>query len=409
VKVVGESGEGRRRRSAAAVTDRLEFAAVKKLCSAALVASLVLACGKRGDPKPPVPVIPKATSDLVVTQRGPKVILSWSYPSLTTAGQSLGGARRVVVYRYVEELPAPAQGRDPNTILPGDIDPTAPRAVSLFARVPVIGVPQFIKLRQKVDSIEDANLATATAGARLAFEDTPSFQTNDGRPVRLTYAVVTETTATRSDISNLATIVPVDVPVAPASLTAAAKPQGVVLTWTRPEASVTGAAKPFLVGYNVYRTPEGSDAAPTPVNPAPVTTTTYTDVPPYGAYTYSVSAVATTGAPSIESDPSTTATATFKDLLPPAPPTGVTALVETNAVRLVWDAVDTPDLAGYLVYRTEGKAKLKLSPGPVTAPFFRDISTDRGISYFYSITSIDKNGNESAPANSGNVLVPKTP
>lgn len=387
----------------------VEFAAVKKLCSAALVASLVLACGKRGDPKPPVPVIPKATSDLVVTQRGPKVILSWSYPSLTTSGQSLGGARRVVVYRYVEELPAPATGRDPNAMLPGDVDPTAPRAVSLFAKIPPLGPQQFIKLRQQVDSIEDANLASATAGARLTYEDTPQFQTKDGRPVRLTYSVVTEAAETKSDLSNLASIVPVDVPVAPASLTAAAKPQGVVLTWSAPQASVTGAAKPFLVGYNIYRVTQGSDATPTPVNPAPVTATTYTDVPPYGTYTYMVSAVATTGTPRIESDPSAAASATFKDLLPPPPPTGVTALVETNAVRLVWDAVDAPDLAGYLVYRTEGKARLKLSPGPVTAPFFRDISVDRGIQYFYSITSVDKNGNESAPANSGNVLVPKTP
>ena len=55
-----------------------------------------MACGKRGDPHPPVPVIPQTTNDLNVSQRGSRVILSWSYPSLTTAGKSLGAIRKVV-------------------------------------------------------------------------------------------------------------------------------------------------------------------------------------------------------------------------------------------------------------------------------------------------------------------------
>src|SRR6266498_3382915 len=81
----------------------LESGAVKRFL---VVILIFLACGKRGDPRPPVPVIPKATSDLVVTQRSSKLVLSWSYPSLTTAGKSLPAVRRVTVYRYIEELPA---------------------------------------------------------------------------------------------------------------------------------------------------------------------------------------------------------------------------------------------------------------------------------------------------------------
>ena len=68
--------------------------------SLAVLALTLAACGKRGDPRPPVPIIPKATSDLVVTQRGPKVILAWSYPALTTAGKSLTKVKRVMVYRF---------------------------------------------------------------------------------------------------------------------------------------------------------------------------------------------------------------------------------------------------------------------------------------------------------------------
>ncbi|MBV9496025.1 MAG: hypothetical protein JOZ54_17390 [Acidobacteria bacterium] len=375
----------------------------------ALLFVLLVACGKRGDPRPPVPVIPKATSDLVVTQRGTHVMLAWSYPSLTTSGKSLSEIRRVVVYRYSEELPVAPTGRDPNAILPGDIDPTMPPQIYQFEKIPAPTPVQFAKLRERVDSIEGANLPAATNGARLTFDDQPALRSKDGRAVRLSYAVVTETVGSHSDLSNLATIVPLDVPLAPAGLAASAKPEGAVLTWTKPDKAATSDAKPWLVGYNVYRTSDTFDELATPINPSPVAGETYTDTPPYGTYHYRVTAVASPGLPRIESEPSAPVTLTYKDLLPPAAPATVTALVETKSVRLVWDAVPAADLAGYLVYRTEGKTKLKLTPGPVTAEHFSDISVDPGITYFYSVTAVDKSGNESKPTNSESVLVPKTP
>jgi hypothetical protein len=390
------------------VARRLESAPVKKFLAVCLL--VVAACGKRGDPRAPVPAIPKATSDLLVTQRGTKVILSWSYPSLTTAGQSLRGIRRVTVYRYVEELPMPQAGLDPNAIPPGEVDTTRPRPISLFAKVPAVTPGQFNKLKQSLDSIEGANLPVVSVGAKLEYDDTPpSFHASDGRPVRLTYAVVTVGESARSDLSNLATIVPLDVPVPPAGVGAAAKPQGVVLSWTAPAATATGGEKPFIAGYNIYRAPAsqpGEDVGSLQ-NTSPVAATTYTDTPPYGEYRYRVSAVAV-ATPRIESDLSAPVAATFKDLLPPPPPASVSALVETKSVRLIWEAVDAADLAGYNVYRYEGTAKLKLTPFPSTAANFVDISIDPGIEYTYAITSVDKSGNESAPTMTDKVLVPKT-
>lgn len=381
---------------------------------------LVMACGKRGDPHPPVPVIPKATSDLVVAQRGAKVILSWSFPSLTTTGQTLGGIRRVVVYRYSEDLPVTQPPRDTKTLLPGDIDPTVPTAIALFAKVPPIGRQQFTRLRQRIDSIESSELPAATSGARLVYEDTPSFHTSDGRPLRLDYAVVTEGLTAKSEMSNVAPIVPIDVPVPPEGVAAAARPEGIVLTWSAPQKTATGTEKPRVVGYNIYRTPKGQEVseAATPVNASPVSQTTYTDVPAYGPHQYVITALAATGPPRIESDPSAPATAEFKDLLAPPPPTGLTALVETNAVRLVWDAVDASDLAGYRVYRTEGAGEqelkvvgripLVLQP-LLTQTNFTDTHVQQGISYFYEVTSVDRSGNESKPVKTDWVLVPRTP
>jgi hypothetical protein len=380
---------------------------VKRL-SAFLFIALV-ACGKRGDPRPPVPIIPKATSDLVVTQRGSKVILTWSYPSLTTSGQNLHDVRRVVLYRASEELPV-AQA--------GTVDTSSPGPISLFAKIPPLSPAQFRKLRTKVDSIESAILPTATSGAKLVYEDTPQMHTIDGRPIRQTYSVVTETPSTRSDLSNLAAIVPVDVPAAPPSLTADAKAQGIILTWQKPPD-----AKPSLTGYNVYRRGpnESEDVLAPPINVSPVTATTYTDTPAYGTFTYIVRAVASSGPPRIESEASAPVTAAFKDLSPPPPPASINALIETHAVRLVWEPVSTPDLAGYKLYRMEGVGHLDQPGGIreagtielvshlVTTTTYADPDADLGIAYRYAVTSVDKSGNESERVWTPWVTVPKTP
>lgn len=383
---------------------------MKRLLALALLA-IVVACGKRGDPRPPVPVIPQATTDLLVTQRAGKLILSWSYPSLTTAGRSLTGIRRIGVYRYIEELPVPQGGRDPNTMLPGDVDPTIPRSVALFSKIPTVAAAQFGKLATRVDQLEDANIAGATSGAKLTFEDLPPFRTSDGRPVRITYAVVTEASS-KGGYSNLATIVPVDVPAAPSSLVATAKPEGIVLAWN--------AVTPALLGYNVYRTAVGQepDLFATPINAVPVAKPTYTDAPPYGEHEYRVTAVASATVPRIESGASQPVRATFKDLVAPAAPANLTPLVEPKAVRLIWEPVDAPDLAGYMVYRAEGVghgAEVKeigrtpLVEELITATTYVDTKADLGIAYRYAVAARDKSRNESPLVWTPWVVVPKTP
>jgi hypothetical protein len=380
--------------------------------------AVLCACGKRGDPHPPVPLIPQATTDLLVTQRGTKLILSWSYPSLTTSGQKLGSLRRVVLYRYVENLPAAQPARDPKTLLPGDIDPTIPTAVALFAKIPPIGPMQFGKLRERADSIEGSALAAATVGAKLLYEDNIALQTSDGRPVRVNYAVVTEGQEARSASSNLASIVPVNVAEPPANVSVTPKAEGVVLTWTAPDKGILGGdAKPFITGYDIFRYPASDEIEELakPVNPTPVKQTTFTDVPAYGEYNYRVEAVSAIGPPRLTSEYSEPAKATYKDLSPPPTPANLNVLIETKTLRLVWDAVNAPDLAGYRVYRTEvaGKdrkvvGRLLFTKQPIKETNWSDVP-DPGLEYLYEVTAVDKSGNESAPAKTDYVLVPKTP
>ena len=316
-------------------------------------------------------MIPQATSDLVVTQRGSRVVLAWSYPALTTAGKQLGPIRRVDVYRYSQ--PVTEQQLTPN---------------------------QYNKLKTKVDSIEGARLPAASNGAKLTYEDTLTTTQN----VRLTYSVVTEGGTSTGALSNLAILVPVAPPTVPSKFVATAKPEGIELTWEKPESGT-------VTGYNVYRNPasQSFDELSVPINPAPVTKTTLTDVPPYGTFDYRVTAVADAGPPRIESELSAVASATFKDLLPPPAPSGLTALLETKAVRLVWDPVDVADLSGYYVYRIEGTARLQLTTTIIPQTTFRDISIQPGVTYTYEVVAIDRAHNVSVPAKTTPVLVPRTP
>jgi hypothetical protein len=357
---------------------------------------LAAACGKRGDPRPPVPVIPQATSDLVVAQRAAKVLLTWSYPALTTSGRSLPAIRRIIIYRHLEELPSPVAGRD---MTPAD-------AAANFAKVPTLTASQFAKLCQRIDSIEGANLPAATAGDKLQFEDSPTLRGTSGRPVRLTYAVATEGVSARGELSNLAVIVPLPVAVAPSGLTAEARPEGVVLRWSEPALAATGEGKPVIVGYNIFRDTEALDK---PSNPTPITGSTHTDKPPYGQHTYRITAVASAGPPLIQSDPSAPASAEFKDLVPPPPPANIVPLLETRVVRLVWDAAAAPDVKGYHVYRWQGTIRLRLTDGPTPNTFFGDESLEQGQTYIYSVTAVDTSGNESEPGNSPEVLLPRVP
>lgn len=322
------------------------------------------------------------------------MILTWSYPSLTTAGKNLTDIRRIAVYRASEDLPG------------------------LIAKTSPLTPAQFLKQRTRLDAIDAASLPSVTNGARLVYEDTPPLHTSDGRPIRQTYAVVTETSSARGDVSNLASIVPLDVPSPPYDLKAEAKAAGIVLSWQKPSD-----AKPDLPGYNVYRRgeKESEDVLATPINAAPVAETTYTDTPAYGTFTYVVRAVASTGTPRIESEPSTAVTATFKDLTPPPAPASMNALLETHAVRLVWEPVSAPDLAGYMLYREEGVGHPDQAGGIksigvidlihklINTTTYVDPDAVLGIAYRYAVTSVDKNGNESERVWTPWVTVPKTP
>jgi fibronectin type 3 domain-containing protein len=67
-----------------------------------------------------------------------------------------------------------------------------------------------------------------------------------------------------------------------------------------------------------------------------------------------------------------------------------------NSIELAWRPNTEEDLAGYQVYRSvEGSAPERIA-GPVDAPNFSDRTVEIGKKYSYTITAVDRTGNESA-------------
>ena len=109
----------------------------------------------------------------------------------------------------------------------------------------------------------------------------------------------------------------------------------------------------------------------------------------------------------LHSDETAPAAFTLRDVFPPPVPTDLTAAAFTSqptpkqpaafAVDLIWQPVDDPGLAGYNIYReAPGTPRIKLNATPVSLPAFHDTTANPAVDIRYSVTSVDRKGNESA-------------
>lgn len=107
----------------------------------------------------------------------------------------------------------------------------------------------------------------------------------------------------------------------------------------------------------------------------------------------------------IRSTPSPTITTIMRDTFPPATPSGLAAVPGTDSIDLSWEPNTEPDLAGYLVYRqavaADGSlsaAPSQLTPTPIPAPAFSDLTAQPGQTYSYRVVAVDGTGNQSPPS-----------
>ena len=366
-----------------------------------LVAAAALTCGKKGDPMPPLPRGPAAVSDLGVEQEGAEAVLTFSYPDRLMNGEPLRDVAAIEIYRAIDlpsamttPRPTPRRGVPAP---PGDQAPgSTARREAANER---LAEEAFFREAKKVDTLPVAAIAERTRGASVVYRD-PLYPLLSAAkpPATLAYTVVTvRRGGERSPLSNIATLAP-DVPPGPPTIISVTPEEGrICIEWMPPATDLLG--RPAAVGgYRVYRRTLPEEEYGAPLNAEPIAGTDYVDTTaPYGGkHVYTVRATLP-GKPKVEGVAAQEVGVDYRDVFTPPAPGRLDALPEGNAVRLVWEPVPAPDLAGYVVFRTEeGGKPVRLTEKPITDAFFTDTSVQPRKRYRYTVIAVDTAGNESA-------------
>jgi hypothetical protein len=91
-----------------------------------------------------------------------------------------------------------------------------------------------------------------------------------------------------------------------------------------------------------------------------------------------------------------TSTTMHPDLIPPAPPTGLSTSTGDNLIEIFWYANPEPDIAGYNVLSSPSYGGPYTLIGSTRLPHFVDYGAKNGTTYYYAVTAYDYEGNESA-------------
>ena len=85
---------------------------------------------------------------------------------------------------------------------------------------------------------------------------------------------------------------------------------------------------------------------------------------------------------------------------PPSPPKRLAGKPGDGSVSLSWAANPETDIAGYNVYRSlsAGGGYVKLNNAPLTAMSYTDSTLANGTAYYYTVSAVDKDGDESSYA-----------
>jgi hypothetical protein len=372
------------------------------LCAACAFATLLAlaGCAAPGEPTERKPPIPQPIGDLAAQQAGNAVSLSFSLPQEDVDRRALSQPLTVEIFREFQPaaaLNAPASSPAPPATLLVTIPPATASNYVMQARF------------HYIDELRPEDLSQH-----------PNFSA--------VYSVRTRVSAKKESAPSNVVSVPIyPLPVPIDDVKSEVTHSGIQLSWTAPSKTPVGAAPP-ISSYRIYRTQvlqtPASAQSPSAVPPmgqpmppaaAPVSTALariaetqsagYLDsqIQFGNSYTYSVRSVVQMDGQELESADSNRVTILARDVFPPAAPQDLVVVYvpaqagEAGRLELSWNISPETDLTGYNVYRSEepGVQGTRLNSEPVPAPAFRDTTAVPSRTYYYTVTAIDRSGNES--------------
>ncbi len=358
--------------------------AVSGFLSAAWVISLVLVgCAAPGEPIERKPPVPSTVTDLSAAQSANSVALTFTLPTETDDRRPLKQAPAIEIYRGVGSPGADAR-----------------QHMALLATIPSAAVNQYTAQGQAryVDQLKAEDFSQREAIGASYSVRTRASEKKDSEPSNVAYLLIRPALDPITDLK--------------AQITHPA----VVLSWTAPQKTLTGSTPP-VAGYQIYRgesEPETAGNTAGPKLKSPLAKIGESDSPSFQdtqfefgkTYVYSVRSVTGSRPEAVESADSNLAILTPRDVFPPAAPQGlVIAWVPAQAgaravLELSWAVSPESDIAGYNLYRGEeaGISGTRVNTELLLTPAFRDMNVQPGHRYFYTVTAVDRSGNQSPPS-----------
>lgn len=343
-------------------------------------------CGKRGPIYPPLVKIPQKIEDLEVYQRGNTIVLRWHNPRSYMDGDPIEGDIAVDLWLLkVERAFVMQQG--------GNVEQVFESSAKLHETIPQ---EDFVKFQDPEEEDSDR---------MIYIYEIPSEEFSE---IAFVFGLrIRDRKDKESDLSSLTPVIPRPVPLPPSKLRSKMSENSVIIEWNPPEKNTDSSTPPNVVGYNVYRESENEEFHR--INTALIEDTSYSDSDfAYNVtYRYYVRASATRSSPYTESENSDVLEILTLDILIPVAPTGLVAIAGENFVSLSWDANKETDLAGYRVWRrSEGEEQFSaLTEELIPENVYHDSTVEKNRRYFYAITAMDANGNESQRSEAVSVVL----
>ena len=345
-------------------------AARAKMAGAALVGGLALvACGKKGPPLPPIPLMPAAGGAVLVLQEGNSARVAAPVPEHYLDGRRLDGLTGAQLFRVLR-----------------------PAGVAVGARdFPVDMVPVAV-----IDGAEAAGLAP---GGEARFVD-PLPEVPPGRVLYYSARFLAAGRRWSAPSAISRPVSPSPAPEAPAGLAAEIRREGIALSWP----AVQGAG-----ALGVYRSIPVAREPLAPFVVLPGDSVGWLDigVRDGDVWVYRLRALASDGPDAAASPAAGPVEVKLVDQFAPEPPDGLELVPRADGVDLFWALAAEPDVAGYVVWRRDEDQPdgtwERLTPAPVPETWFTDRTAPAGRTLAWSISAVDR----ATPPNEGRRGAPR--
>ena len=312
-----------------------------RCCGFLILAFLLLpalSCAKVGDPMPPLPSDVVLVDSLQLLQSGQDLYLTFPHPVRELS--------EIEVYRLGEGEAEQINETDPVAVLPGS--------------------------EIKILSFLDRSYVPAPDGS----QSSPCL-----------FAVRTKNLrGKRSGFSNQVSWKPVNLPVPPAGLKTGTSETEIRIEWRMPQD---------------FKPEPGKTDPEFLVNLKEVTRDTFFIVSDFTfgkPVSFEVRTIDRSSSAILLSEPLVLESFVPEDVFPPRPPSGLIVVRMPDRAQLTWDDNAETDLAGYHVYRTAAGGEPQLISPLVPINRFVDEAPPAGADFTYTVTALDKWGNESLPA-----------